>query len=81
MRPMSRQARSKLREFRKARGLTQAQAAALVGVVPRAWLMWETGRGKPNDQMMIRLYALTEGWIVPNDFYDLPPLRINRKAA
>ena len=80
-RPMAKQSPSKLREFRKARDLTQQQAGALVGVSRRTWLIWETGKGKPDDEWMLRLYVLTEGWLTPNDFYDLPPLRALRSVA
>ena len=35
-----------IREARHRAGLTQAQAAALVGVQPRAWRYWEAGGRK-----------------------------------
>lgn len=37
---------AEIREARHRAGLTQAQAAALVGVQPRAWRYWEGGGRK-----------------------------------
>lgn len=37
---------AEIKEARVAAGLTQTQAAALVGVQPRAWRYWEVGGRK-----------------------------------
>ena len=48
-----------IRETRKARGLTQEQAAAEINVTVFTWSRWETGRTAPMG-----LYARAlEGWI------------------
>ena len=72
---------SKLRQWRRERGFSQTQAVQAVGVVRRTWNIWENGNGKPDDIFMIRLYVLTDGWITPNDFYDLPMLPRMKAAA
>lgn len=40
----------KLKELRKAKGLTQAEAAKLIGVSLAGYLLWERGVGKPNRE-------------------------------
>lgn len=40
--------RINLREARKARGLTQREAAAVVGVSVRTWIAWEHGVRTPS---------------------------------
>lgn len=37
-----------IRERRKARGLTQKQAAKAAGVAQSSWSIWEAGRFRPN---------------------------------
>lgn len=39
-----------LKELRKAKGLTQAQVAKIVGVSLAGYLLWERGVGKPNRE-------------------------------
>lgn len=38
----------KLKELRKAKGLTQAKMAKLIGVSLAGYLLWERGVGEPN---------------------------------
>lgn len=37
-----------LKELRKAKGLTQAEMAKLIGVSLAGYLLWERGVGEPN---------------------------------
>lgn len=39
-----------LKALRKAKGLTQAQVAKIVGVSLAGYLLWERGVGKPNRE-------------------------------
>lgn len=41
-----------IRALRATAGMTQAQAAALVGAGMRAWMGWETPAGEPNARAM-----------------------------
>lgn len=74
--------RYKLRNWRQQRGLTQAAAAALLGVARRTWHQWELGAIMPGPGHMIELVHLTEGEVQPNDFYllPLPPAARSRAA-
>ena len=47
----------KLKELRKAKGLTQAEMAKLIGVSLSGYLLWERGVGEPNRKN----YEKTEG--------------------
>lgn len=64
--------RYKLRNWRRLRGLTQAAAAARLGVARRTWHQWEQGAIVPGPGHMIELVQLTGGEVQPNDFYALP---------
>jgi DNA-binding transcriptional regulator YiaG len=46
-----------IREARHRAGLTQSQAAALVGVQPRAWRYWEGG-GRTMDGAKWELFLI-----------------------
>jgi transcriptional regulator with XRE-family HTH domain len=70
-----------LRKWRKAKGLTLEQAADEVGAVRQMWSDWERRRRRPGPTFMIEIFRLTDGQVVPNDFYDLPVLQPRRKAA
>lgn len=45
----------RLKEQRRALGVTQAELAGLLGVSARAVYMWEAGERKPDIGMLIRL--------------------------
>lgn len=46
-----------IREARRRAGLTQAAAAALIGVQPRAWRYWEGG-GRKMDAAKWELFLI-----------------------
>lgn len=71
----------KLREWRRARKLTQGAAGEMAGVTRKTWHEWETGKTRPSETQMQRVYVITEGEVEPNDFYNLPVLPTSRKAA
>lgn len=50
-----------LKELRKAKGLTQAEMAKLIGVSLAGYLLWERGVGKPNRENYEKLKNLFEG--------------------
>ena len=53
---------SAIKEARRRAGLTQTQAAALVGVKLRAWQYWEDG-GRKMDAAKWELWEIkTRGW-------------------
>ena len=64
--------RYKLRNWRRAEGLTQAGAAERFGCARRTWNQWEQGNWIPGPGHMIELVNLTGGQVQPNDFYALP---------
>lgn len=59
---------SKLRIFRKARGLSQAQVAKEVGVKKPMISRIERGERVPSMRLATRLSELFKGDITPNDF-------------
>lgn len=69
-----------LRKWRVSNGLTLEAAAEQVGTSRQVWSDWERGRRRPSQSLMIEIYTLTGGNVVPNDFYDLPDIRV-RDAA
>lgn len=51
---------SQLKESRKAKGMSQAELSALLGVTQQAVGKWETGRSTPDPQMLVRLAEVLE---------------------
>ena len=47
-----------LKELRKAKGLTQAEMAKLIGVSLAGYLLWERGVGEPNRKNYEKLKKL-----------------------
>lgn len=58
-----------LRKWRKAKGLTLADAADAVGTVRQVWSDWERGRRKPSSRFMPRIRKLTDEAITADTFY------------
>lgn len=54
-----------LKELRKAKGLTQAEMAKLVGVSLSGYLLWERGVGEPNRKNYEKLKKVLD--IKPGD--------------
>lgn len=63
------QIRYKLKNWRRQHDLSQAAAAARVGVARRTWHKWEHGAMVPGPARMAALLELTCGALEPNDFY------------
>ncbi len=59
-------------EFRTQNGLTQAIAAAGIGVTDVAVSHYENGRRIPKPTVMARIVAFTDGKVTPNDFHGVP---------
>ena len=62
-------AMTKLREWRKSKALTLAEAGAKVGTSRQVWFGWESGRRRPNATFMARLRTLTGGKLTADDFF------------
>lgn len=75
---MAKQAPTRLKRWRMANGLTHEAAGARFGTTRMTWLRWESGLAVPGPGFMIELYS--EGVAEPNDFYDLPALRVGQSA-
>ncbi|MCJ8158835.1 helix-turn-helix domain-containing protein [Sphingomonas sp. LaA6.9] len=71
----------KLLEWRRSKGLTQQLVADGIDCVLSTVARYEKGLRTPDDATMVRIYVFTEGEVQPNDFYELPDLRAQRKAA
>lgn len=54
--------------------LTLDAAAAAVGTVRQVWRDWEISRRIPSPRFMTAIWRVTRGEVVPNDFYELPPI-------
>ena len=72
--------RYKLKNWRRSEGLTQAQAAEVIGVVRRTWHQWEQGSIVPGPAHMIEIVRITGGAVQPNDFYDLASTKQDKAA-
>lgn len=59
-----------LKELRKAKGLTQAEMAKLVGVSLAGYLLWERGVGEPNRKNYEKLKEVLD--IACNDKHTKP---------
>jgi transcriptional regulator with XRE-family HTH domain len=52
---------AKIRALRESLGMTQTAFASAVGVRPNSVSQWESGKNKPNPDMLVRLSALADG--------------------
>lgn len=50
-----------LKKWRKARGLTQAEASVLVGTTQRSWCVWENGLQIPTAAKLAKIAAASGG--------------------
>lgn len=71
----------KLSDWRRQNSLKQQQLADDLGCIVTSIARYETGLRRPDGPTMIRIYQLTDGLVQPNDFYNLPDLQPQRKAA
>lgn len=71
----------KLKTWRRMNNLTQAQAAARMGVARRTWNKWERGSFVPGPLLMAKLVQMTGHAVEPNDFYQLAAACKDRQAA
>lgn len=51
------------------RGLTRAEAAALLGVTPTTITLWYHGKHRPNARMTTRIYEASNGRVTVNDLH------------
>ena len=65
---------SKLREYRIARGLSQQDLAASVGVKKSAISRIEKGKRVPSMGLVSRIVEVSEGELCADDFMPLVPL-------
>ena len=62
--------------------MTQQDLADELGCIVTTIARYEARRRKPDDDMMVKIYLISNGAVQPNDFYDLPPLSpADRQAA
>lgn len=66
----------KLAQFLYQHDLTDAEFAALIGVSRSLISRYRGGSRIPGKAVMLRIYRATQGAVCPNDFYDLPSLKI-----
>ena len=64
---------AKLKEFRKARGLSTEEVGEAVGKSGKTVSAWEVGRGQPEADMLVQLCKLYGAQI--DDFYDVKSYR------
>ncbi len=55
----------RIRAIRKARGLTQAQLAELIGASRRSVIDWEAGKREPERMARMALLAAEAGLVCP----------------
>ena len=71
----------KLRQWRISAKITQPELADALGTVLSTVARYENGTRMPEPETMRTIYTVTDGAVQPNDFYDLPPLGQERRAA
>jgi transcriptional regulator with XRE-family HTH domain len=62
-------------DWRQARNLTQAEAAALVDVKQAAWSKWENGQVPPEQCLSVHKVTGIALHLLRPDIYPTPPLR------
>lgn len=73
----------RLAEWRKQKGWTQTRLAEQLGVTQPLISTMERARNPavPGPSLMIEIFVLTHGSVQPNDFYELPALTPEIRAA
>lgn len=71
----------KLGDWRRREAMTQPDLAIALDVTLSSVARYETGTRMPEPDVMRRVYVVTDGSVQPNDFYDLPDLAVDRRAA
>lgn len=73
----------KLKSYIIAQDISLSDMARQLETSPQTVQLWAEGLRIPRQDMMRRIYELTDGLVQPNDFYDLPPAaaRCNGPAA
>lgn len=69
-----------LDRWRRDRDWTLESLAAALEVNVATVSRYISGRRKPEDAVMARIFAVTEGAVQPNDFYRLPARGVLRQA-
>lgn len=60
----------KLRIWRESRNLTRVEMGDLVGTTSEAIRLYERGDRIPHKDIMVRLWEISDGAVMPNDFYE-----------
>jgi transcriptional regulator with XRE-family HTH domain len=76
-------ARVRLAVWRKKAGKTQADLAAALGCSQSYISQIERADNPlvPGPAIIIEIYRISDGAVMPNDYYDLPDLTAQRRAA
>jgi transcriptional regulator with XRE-family HTH domain len=67
-----------IKAWRLEQGWSQIDLAAALRCDVSTIHRYETGARVPEHAAMLRIYAITNGRVMPNDFYDLPDLRASQ---
>lgn len=73
------QAPEKLRRWRKARGLSQAEAATKAGLTKAAWQSYETG-SSPKASAVDAIQRVTDGEVALSDWIESDEAKLVRRA-
>lgn len=71
----------KLSRWLRDNKLSHAEFARRLGCDPSLPGRWLRGVSVPTPAMMVKIFILTNGDIVPNDFYELPRIRRGKPPA
>jgi hypothetical protein len=69
-----------LQKWTEVHQLNSRNVANLLGVDRSLAYKWLMGETIPSPENMRAIYRKTDGEVEPNDFYDLPRLRLKRRA-
>jgi transcriptional regulator with XRE-family HTH domain len=70
-----------LRAWRELRGLSQDEAAEMVGATQGAWWSWEHGKKRPEADFMFEIERLTRGKVKARDWCLSPAVLEARRQA
>jgi len=74
-------AATKLAEWRRTKGYSQSQAAALVGASQAAWSTWESGRKRPDLEAAHAIERVTKKAVRVRDWIEPAPATSRRTGT
>ncbi len=71
----------KLADWLKTNHITKKELAHQIGTHPLSVRRYLKGERKPTDEVMLKIIEVTNGSVMPNDFYSVPKTEKLQGAA